>query len=165
VEGAGGEAWRQERLSEKVLQPSPVRSGYHHGETCFKKVPLPHGSGTPPGTVTAPPPWAVCATASTALPEEKLFLISNLLWLLVSSSVVQLCSSSGPACWCQLHCCSVSVKGIDSAQLSLFFISAPLLHGFLELFCPTVKIPHADSHHTPADRELSKLIQVNGLIQ
>jgi len=27
-------------------------------------MPHPHGSETPPGTVTAPPPWAACATAA-----------------------------------------------------------------------------------------------------
>ena len=34
-------------------------------------VPHPHGSWTPPGTVTPPPPWASCATAS------PLFLRTN----------------------------------------------------------------------------------------
>ena len=41
--------------------PVPPSAHPHHPRP---SVPHPRGSSTPPGTVTAPPPWAACAAAS-----------------------------------------------------------------------------------------------------
>ena len=53
-------------ITESKHQPTPTVPTARH----------PHGSGTPPGTVTAPPPWAARAAAAPLFPNS--FLISNL---------------------------------------------------------------------------------------
>jgi len=63
---------RLEKTSEGILSnlnPSPCACWPH------PSVPHLHGSWTPPGTVTPPPPWAAHASA---LSEKKYFLILNL---------------------------------------------------------------------------------------
>jgi len=81
--GGVGMSWGIESLRlERLLRSlSPATIPSHHAYCSCPSVPHPHGSWTPPGTVTTPPPWAACATA---LPpsEKKCFLTSspNLPW-------------------------------------------------------------------------------------
>ena len=48
----------------KITKSNPNPS--HHAHWPHPSVPHLHGSWTPPGTVTPPPSWAACATASRA---------------------------------------------------------------------------------------------------
>ena len=53
------------RLWYHQVQPQPIPTS---PAVCGPHVSHPHGSWTPPGTVTPPPPWAACASAWPLFP-------------------------------------------------------------------------------------------------
>ena len=65
------------RLEETSKIPKSNPSPPHRAHCPRPSVPHPHGSGTPPGTVTPPLPGQLCHCL-TALWEKELFLTANL---------------------------------------------------------------------------------------
>ena len=70
------ESFRLEETS-KIIQPNhPPTTNVAYWP--YPSVPHLHVSWTPPGMVTPPPPWAVCATARPLFQRKNIFLLSNL---------------------------------------------------------------------------------------
>ena len=61
-------------LERPLRSPSPTSS-----PSTMPSVPYPHGSWTPPGTVTPPPPWAAHTNAHPFFLRRIFFLIPNLI--------------------------------------------------------------------------------------
>ena len=72
----------------------------------MSSVPHPHGSGTPPGMVTPPPPWTACATAALLFGRKSFFLTSNLIhcWCNLRPFPLILSLLPGSRGWSLPHC-------------------------------------------------------------
>ena len=66
IESQNHEGWKR-----SLRSPGPTASPSPPCPLTTSSVPHPHGSGTPPGTVTPPPPCAACATAAPVFIIQK----------------------------------------------------------------------------------------------